>query len=484
MTGNSLFDLAPVAMVILNKKGQFTQANQSALNLFGYTIDEILKLELQDLIHPDEVKTFARMLKEISEQHESFIEIQNRYKTKNGEFISAILKVVVNKDPDKIIGQLIDITEQIKTGIALKESEERYRLLVENSPFCIHSINLKGQITSMNPAGLKMLGGISEDNVCGIHYLDFVGEKDKNRIGEMLQKAFKGEVSFYDFDVDVEGEKVYFKSNFVPIMSPAGKVEKLMGVTQDATELKKSENIRIREALAREKNALLTEEIEERKKIELKLQKSIIEKEFLLKELHHRVKNNLQLVSSLLGLQANFMNNPDFYAAINDSQNRIKSMAMLHEILYQNDSLAEINVKQYLTKLLESKTQEALAPGKTIVFEITAPKIRFEITQMLPLGLMINEFVTNSIKHAFKDSKKGIINLELQETKPNEYMLNYKDNGPGIAKTSTRSKGLGMELIESFVEQLNGSIEMNSSSTGLVYQILFHRMHKKTKELN
>jgi len=472
---NNLFDLPPIATITLDREGYFSEANESALELFGYELIEIKKIKIHDLIHPDEKKGFLRQFEKLLSNLNGIIEIHNSYITKSGDIVNANLKATLDNDSNNIFVQFINLTDQINAGIALKESEERYRLLVENSPFCIHSIDNNRQISSMNPAGLKMLGGISEDEVCGIHYLDFVGEKDKERVENLMKEAFEGKTSFFDFDVDVEGKTVYFKSNFVPIIPPYGKVKKLMGVTQDVTELKKAEEERIRAEVTEETNIQLYKEIEERKRVEEELKKSIKEKKVLLKEIHHRVKNNLQLVSSLLKLQAYSIDNQEFSDAIYASQNRIKSMALVHENLYQSKTLSEINIENYLNTLLRNKLSEIIDQKNNIYYNINTPNINFEIEQMLPIGLIINEFVTNSIKYALNEGHQCLINIELSNHGKNKFTLSYKDNGPGLIQEfkTNNLQGLGLELVDSFVSQLGGTMKTESTDKGLGYSISF-----------
>lgn len=472
---NNLFDLPPIATITLDRNGFFSEANQSALDLFGYELFEIQNLKIQDIVHPDDKKGFSEQFERLSYDFNVIIEIHSSYITKTGDIVNAKLKATQDSESNGILVQFINTTDQINAGIALKESEERYRLLVENSPFCIHAINDKGQISSMNPAGLEMLGGITEEEVCGTHYLDFVEEKDKERVKSLMKEAFEGKTSFFDFDMNVDEKTIYFKSNFVPLMSSKGKVENLMGVTQDVTELKKAQEEKIRTELTEVANIQLQKEIEEKTKIEKELIKAIKEKKVLLKEIHHRVKNNLQLVSSLLKLQAYTSDNKEFHNAISASQGRIKSMALVHENLYHTKTLSEINIKEYLNTLLNNKVSEINDYKNNIKFEIASPKVNLDIEHMLPIGLIINELVTNSIKYALKETHKCEICIELTNHKENQFCLTYKDNGPGLPEEAKKNnlKGLGLELVDSFVSQLEGTIKAKSNSQGLAYFINF-----------
>ena len=462
-------------MLLFQKDGTILLLNGPAKSLFGdITVDD--SKNLQSLVFENDREIFESKYRELINGAVNNSELKFRFTSASNEVIHATLKIVPESDDNEFfIGQLVDITDLVQTSSSLKESEEKYRKLVEHSPFCIHSINTQGQITSMNPAGLEMLGGVQEGEVCGIHYLDFVGKNNESRINDLLEQAYLGTSSFFDFDVDVEGNRVYFKSNFVPIKAPNGNVVKLMGVTQDVTAIKNAEEERLQAEITKETNRVLQNEIEERKKIEAQLRKSNEEKKALLKEIHHRVKNNLQLVSSMLNLQAAAIDNEDFSQAITDSQNRIKSMALIHERLYQNETLSEINFKRYFRTLIDNKLNTLQTSDLKVDINVSIPEVNFETNLMVPLGLILNEWITNSIKHAFKDRSEGKIEIAMEKRSDFEYELSYWDNGPGLSnvKKDPERMNLGMELIDSFVDQIDGSMIISSTSKGLRYDITF-----------
>lgn len=205
------------------------------------------------------------------------------------------------------------------------------------------------------------------------------------------------------------------------------------------------------------------------------LTKSLKEKNLLLKEIHHRVKNNLQLVSSLLRLQANSIDNEDFSKAIVASQERIKSMAIVHEKLYQSKSLAEVNIKSYFDALIEEKSK--VTSNKDINFSLEIPNVAFKIDKLVPIGLLINEMITNSYKHAFHTSNDNAISIQLLIDPMGYCMLKYEDNGTGLDEdyNSVNPQSIGMDLIDSFVDQLDGKLELKSTKKGVVYTISFQR---------
>lgn len=205
------------------------------------------------------------------------------------------------------------------------------------------------------------------------------------------------------------------------------------------------------------------------------LTESLKEKSLLLKEIHHRVKNNLQLVSSLLRLQANSIDNEDFSKAIVASQERIKSMAIVHEKLYQSKSLAEVNIKSYFDALIEEKSK--VNSNKNINYSLEIPNEAFKIEKLVPIGLLINEMITNSYKHAFHTSNENTISIQLLIDPMGYCMLKYEDNGTGLDEDYNiiNPQSIGMDLIDSFVDQLDGKLELRSTNKGVVYTISFQK---------
>ncbi len=203
------------------------------------------------------------------------------------------------------------------------------------------------------------------------------------------------------------------------------------------------------------------------------LRKNLKEKNVLLKEIHHRVKNNLQLVSSLLNLQANKINNEGFSNAIKSSQDRIRSMAIVHEKLYQSKSLSEVNIKSYFDALIEEKSK--VTSNKDINFSLEIPNVAFTIDKVIPIGLLINEMITNSYKHAFNSSNDNTIKIQLVIKANDEGILKYEDNGTGLRQDYrvANPHSMGMDLIESFVDQLDGKLDLKSTTKGLAYTINF-----------
>lgn len=196
-----------------------------------------------------------------------------------------------------------------------------------------------------------------------------------------------------------------------------------------------------------------------------------IQKTVLLKEIHHRVKNNLQLISSLLYLQSVKHKNVEITAMVNESQKHINSIALVHEMLYQDEKLSLVSMKKYFKDLGARLLQ--VSPIKNIEYRIHVKDITLTLDYATTLGLIFNELVTNSLKYAFNNTKSGMISVSLEEISLNQYRFTYSDNGKGLdMSASNTSKTMGQKLIKMFAEEIEAELEIINVN-GLTYILTF-----------
>jgi two-component sensor histidine kinase len=191
------------------------------------------------------------------------------------------------------------------------------------------------------------------------------------------------------------------------------------------------------------------------------MQKSLKEKEVLLREIHHRVKNNMQIISSLLNLQVNYEEEEKVQQVLKDSQGRIKSMAIVHEKLYQSTSLSEINFGSYLKQLIKDIFFSYGISAEKIIPVLVAEDININLDTAIPLGLIVNELITNSIKHAFKGRDNGTLKITFQEI-DDGLILKVCDDGVGLGPDVDidSSKTLGLKLVKNLAMQLDADLEI------------------------
>jgi two-component sensor histidine kinase len=207
----------------------------------------------------------------------------------------------------------------------------------------------------------------------------------------------------------------------------------------------------------------------------IKLQHLVEEKEWLLKEIHHRVKNNLQTIISLLNSQSAYLKDDLAISTIKNSQNRIHAMSLIHQKLYLGDNLSTINMPDYCNELVQY-LKDSFSETKYITFKIQVDQIELDISQAIPLGLIMNEVVTNAIKYAFPDKTNCIINISLIEITDNCYILIIADNGIGISNVSDlqNSNSFGMTLIQGLSDTLEGDLSIENEN-GITVKLAFKK---------
>jgi two-component sensor histidine kinase len=228
----------------------------------------------------------------------------------------------------------------------------------------------------------------------------------------------------------------------------------------------------------------ITRDIAERKQAEALLKSSLKEKEILLQEIHHRVKNNLQIISSLLELQANNIENKQAIAAFQDSQARIRSMAIIHEKLYRSEALAQVDLAEYIQELTVSLCRSYMAKKHEIDLNIEVERLFLDIDTAVPCGLILNELVSNSLKHAFPDGQDGKIWVRLHTTDSGQIRMSVGDNGVGFPAgfDARPTSSLGLQLVNTLVGQLNGLLKIERVPTTLI-SITFAVRGEEEKEI-
>lgn len=224
-----------------------------------------------------------------------------------------------------------------------------------------------------------------------------------------------------------------------------------------------------------------TIDITDRKKVEEQIKASLQEKVILLREIHHRVKNNMQIISSILNLQSGHIKDAQTLAALRESKNRIDVMSLIHEKLYQSKSLARINFQEYIDDLVTSLFISYGVNTDLIRSGVHAEGISFEINTAIPCGLIINELVSNSLKHAFPDRRSGNIRISLSNAGEDRFTLTISDDGIGLPDTIDHKKSstLGLKLVNALTGQLDGAIELDRDN-GTAFRITFREMKHRT----
>lgn len=319
------------------------------------------------------------------------------------------------------------------TATQLEKLEERFRRVVEYAPSAMIMIDRAGRIEMVN---------IQAEHVFGYERSEMLGQP----IEILLPDRFRAQHPYL---------RLAFFSE--PQSRPMGVGRDLYARRKDGSEFPVEIGLNPIETDEGPMVLSAIVDISDRKQKEMHVRAALQEKELLLGEIHHRVKNNLQIVDSLLDLQALAINDPRVQEILRDSQNRIRSMALIHQTLYQSHDFARVEFAGIVDSLVPTLVS-SYGSNDRVRVEISADAVHLPINLAIPCGLIINELITNALKHAFPDSRAGVISLQLHALDGNRVELIVGDNGIGIPGHLDLTKGetLGLQLVQLFVEQVNG----------------------------
>ncbi|MDO8870178.1 MAG: histidine kinase dimerization/phosphoacceptor domain -containing protein [Methanobacteriaceae archaeon] len=353
-----------------------------------------------------------------------------------------------------IVRQILSLNEIRKAQKTISDREEQLNFITSNMLDLITESDEKGIFKYVSPSSKQLLG-YPPEYLWGKSFYDFVHPDDAQKVTDGLKKSVES-ISMarpqYRYK-NAEGKYLWLESIGQPIFEN-DKLKGFIYSTRDITEQ--------REAAKFVKNSLR-------------------EKKTLLKEIHHRVNNNLQIIISLLNLESrNVVDDRDLELFV-ESQNRVRTMAMIHEKLYISENLSSINFSDYLKTLLSTLIYDYSKNLANIDLELDIDeKIEFNIETSVPCGLIINEIVSNSLKHAFPSGKSGKITVKMHQD-DDEYVLIVGDDGIGfIDESELESATLGLTLINSLVDQLDGDIEFLKGE-GTFYKIKFQELKYKER---
>ena len=302
-------------------------------------------------------------------------------------------------------------------------------------------------------------------------YLKMLHPDDRDRVFQIIQGALenKSEVNFFERICRPDGTIRYLKSWGAVNLDMEGNVAKMFGVCLDVTESKLQElSLQAREEELEQRILDRTRELEDQKNV-IQEQKESIEK--MLKETHHRVKNNMQIISSLLRLQSSFSEDPKVLEMFEDCQSRIHTMGLIHEKMYQKSIPDKVDSRPYLTNLVQ-EILNSYARNHKLTADINVDSMELGSAMLVPLGMIINEIIVNSTKHAFTEDAPGTILFELKRSGENSFEMVIGDDGKGVDHTTLKQGSLGMDLIQTFVDQLDGKMFM-AEGKGTVYRFVF-----------
>jgi PAS domain S-box-containing protein len=435
---SSILETLPVIVFAKDIKNDFKFSlwNKQAEQVFGLKEEQCIGKNDYDFFSK-EAADFYRKKDLEAIKNNGIIDIpEETVQTLGGPVQIHTLKTVVRDkhgEPLYLLGVSENISELKKINETLKISEERYRSLVENSPVIILTTDKKQEIQFINFSGGKR----SVEELIGHSIYNFIAPEYHQVVKEAHNKVFQTQkvVTYETEGYDANGNKIWFQTHAGPMLIG----NEVIGLT------------------------LFIRDISDRIESEEKIKKSLKEKEILLQEVHHRVKNNLQIISSILNLQTRTLNDPKILELIKETRYRIMSMAFIHDLLYQTKDFTNIDFSKYLQNIT-SNIMNTYTHNKNINLHLEIESIFLNLDNAIPCGLIVNELITNAFKYAFPSDKKGeiIVTLKLNNNWVN---LSVADNGVGIQEhvDYKTTETLGFQLINSLVTQIDGELIYESN---------------------
>ena len=445
-------------VIVYNLQGKIMYWNKGAEDIYGYIEEEIIGKDIKMLYLNNDKCYFDLDLERILKFGEYNGEWEG--KRKDGSKVYVDVRETVMRDANGkmvgIIGVSKDISEHKEAERQIKRSEAYYRTIFENTGTATIIIEKDTTISLVN-AEFEKLCRYSKEEIEGKKsWREFVVPDYKNKIEEYHNlRRIDSKLAPRNYEFKFVDRYGNIKDVFTTVAIITGTGKSLISLL-DITDNKLAEN---------------------------KIKESLMEKEVLLREIHHRVKNNLQIISSLLNLQTRCVEGEETINVLKESQNRVKTMAMVHEKLYQSEDLKDINFKEYIENLVSDLFYSYGVKKGTIDLQIDGDDVEMDIDTAIPCGLIINELVTNSLKYAFTDpNKNDVVKVELKKLQQDKLKLVISDNGCGLPEDMDMEnvETLGLKMVTILVNQLKGTLKLDRMN-GTQFKIIFGESEYKDR---
>jgi PAS domain S-box-containing protein len=431
---------APNAMVMIAASGQIVMVNAQAEKVFGYDRVEMLDRSVEMLV-PDRFRHHHPGLRTgffANPETRPMGSGRDLYgiRKDGSEFpIEIGLNPIETEDGPMVLSAIVDISSR-------KRLEERFRRVVEAAPNAMVMIGQRGQIEMVNAQA---------ERVFGYERAEMLGQS----IEFLVPKRFRA-------------QHPALRASFFadPHSRPMGAGRDLYGLKKDGSEFPVEIGLNPIETEDGEMVLSAIVDISDRKQKEERIHAALKEKDTLLGEIHHRVKNNLQVVHRLLVLQSDLVTDQKIVSILRESQNRIRSMALIHQTLYESKDFVQVDFSNFLETLAPTLISSYGVDSDQITLSIEAMEVLLPISAAVPCGLVVNELISNALKHAFPHGRRGEINIGLAAAPDGRAMLSVSDNGIGIAEDHdlTQTTTLGLQLVALLADQLAGELEIHRAN--------------------
>jgi PAS domain S-box-containing protein len=479
---------------ILDKDGRIVYESPSAERILGYPPGHQIGRDPMEDIHPEDLERVKNDLRDVFDKTNRGIPTEFRIRKADGAYIWVDSIGINLLDVPGINGIVVTtrpIQQRKEAEAALQESEERLRLALEGAGAASWEWHLPNGNAVFSDRFYTMLGYTPGEFPATYEgWSALMHPDDRERILLNLQQQIQKRQSQLEIEYRIrakDGPWLWILGRGKIVESDdQGDPIRIAGVNIDITNRRLMESeIRSLNAVLEQRvndrtealskaNEALEEENAQRLEAEAKLQSSLDEKTMLLKEIHHRVKNNLQIIASLLNLQSRYIKDESTLAAIRESQNRVKAMALVHEKLYRSEDLAHIDLNEYIRFLGNGLFQFYGAKGRGIRFGLDMHDVDVDINTAIPLGLIINELISNSLKYAFPEGRQGEVAIIITQVEHTLTII-FHDNGIGIPEGLDwrNTHSLGLQLVTTLTDQMDGTIELDRTA-GTQFTLVLH----------
>lgn len=438
-----IFEYTPDALLVVNEAGCITRANAQTEQMFGFNRDELIGRAIEILIPQRFAKHHVGHRSGYHQEPRprpmgAGLELFGRRRDESEFPVDIMLSPVETEEGRQVLCAVRNVSDRNRAD----EARARLAAIVESAADAIIGKDLNGLIISWNPAAERLFG-YSADEVVGKHVTLLIPPEHTGEESRILEHIRLGErVEPY------ESVRLRKDGGIVDVWLTTSPVKDLRGNVIGASKI--------------------VRDISERKRVEQRILDSLREKDVLLQEIHHRVKNNLAVISSLFYLQATYTRDEPTIKILKESQDRVRSMALVHESLYGSQNLAAVDFAEYARRLSGQLVQSYSLPSDEIQLNSELDPVRMSIDLAVPCGLILNELVTNAVKHAFPSGHGGKIHLALHRSEDGICVLSVTDDGIGLpAKLAVEnSPSLGLRLIRSLARQINAQFELLPSHSG------------------
>lgn len=460
---HAALEAAPTGMLMIDEAGTIALVNAQLEAVFGYGRDELLGKPIEMLI-PEQHRSPHSALRLAF-----FANPQNRTMAAGRELYGlrkdgSLVPIEIGLNPlhtsagHFVLSSISDITFRERAN----ETQQTMTALVESTSDAIVTKDLTGIIRSWNPAAEHLLG-YTADEMKGQSVLRLIPADRREEEMDILARVRNGQTidNFETIRLRKDGTSVDVSLTISPILGRAGQIVYASKIMRDITSQK-----RAAEAL-RAVNAELEVRIKTRTS-------ELLERESMLQEIHHRVKNNLQVISSLINMQIRGLKDESSRMVLRDCQSRVMTMAQIHEMLYQSENYAQVPFDVYARDLASGILSASSISRGNVTLEFELEAVPLPVEQAIPCGLILNELVANSLKHGFPNGGRGTIRVALRFAPDHSVMLSVGDDGIGIppALDLEHLDSLGVQLVMTLVEQLEGRLEI-IRSPGSTFRIVF-----------